>query len=349
MGPDILRLSLLQDADVGGAKNIWNETDGVYVAIPLPYDGTIDTSVEFGYNEEGDILYYAEESESYNYSEEGAFSYNYDKKGRIESVDVYSAKIPSGYSDEKYAIIHYCYDDNGNLIEIYSEHLNSDIAEQLDRDYITWVHDFRYDSENRLIGYTNRQKEACWYYQFEYNDKDQLTHVTQSAAHCQTRLDDQHVSESIMALDGEFEVLNEWDFEYDSDGNLISRGDLTCTYDNGKLSTVTKDNGTTYRYTDDDTGADDSDIIMVRDKNGNVIKKINPDGSYVEYTYKEFRLSKEEAQHCRNAQMAWRRTNPTGSSDWKFLSSFGGSYGFLKYLPIPTTDLMQFDILTCKD
>ncbi|MBE6924787.1 MAG: zinc ribbon domain-containing protein [Ruminococcaceae bacterium] len=325
--------------DWGGQDKYWDDVNGYYIYYNLPYDGTIDTSVEFGYNEEGDILYYAQKGENYNYSEEGAFSYNYDKNGRIESIDCYGAKIPSGYDDKVLSVMHYCYDDNGNLIEIYTENLKPNTTK--------WDFDFRYDSKNRLIGHTLRWSEACWYYQYEYNDKDQLTCVTRSYATSQARLDDQHVSESYAAVDVEFTVQNEWDFEYDSKGNLISRGDITCTYDNGKLSTVTYDSDTTYRYTDSDTGADDSDIVLVRDKNGNVVKKIYTDGSYVEYTYKEFRLSKEDAQYCRNAQMAWHRTGPTGYG-YQFFA-FGGSYGFLKYLPIPTTDLMQFDILTQKD
>lgn len=343
-------LPLEMTCDRGGTEKYWDDVNGYYIYYSLPYDGTIDSSVEFGYNEEGDILYTIRRGANGEDSDEGAISYNYDEKGRIEFVNWYISYSDVGYTDEIGSIDHYCYDDDGNLIEIYTEDLEDGTT--------CWKHDFRYDSKNRLIGYTNRQKEGCYYYQYEYNDKGQLTDMTLSRAPYQTPLDNEHVSESYLArfYKDEFTVVDEWEFTYDSDGNLISRecnGESlsTCSYDSkGKLSTVTCSGYVgeeTYRYADEDTGADEDDIVLVRDKNGNIVKKIYPGGYYVEYTYQEFRLTKEEAQHCRNAQMGLHGVAPIGSTFYSVRMNI--DYGFLKYLPIPTTDLMQFDILTCKD
>ena len=323
--------------DRGERQQIWNDDEGVYASIYLPFDGQIDETYDFGYNEKGDSLYYTRTGLDLNEGDKDCnYTYHYDKDGRIESIDQYSVQIGGGHSDEVAAITHYCYDDNGALIEVYTENLLTETT--------NWNWDFRYDDEGRLIGLTIRQMDACYYYQYEYNDNDQLTRATLSTAPGQTRLDDQHVSESSYACDNEFSTRSEWQFSYDSNGNLISRGDTTCTYDsNGKLSTVTYSDGNTYRYTDSDTGADDSDIVLVRDENGNVTKKIYPDGSYIEYTYREFHLSAEEAQYCRNAQMCWNQIAPTGTA--LYFLGFGGPSGFLKYLPIPTTALLQTDLL----
>ena len=333
-------------SDHGGKEKIWNDQLELYDYSWLPYDGEVDQRYEWSYDDEGHMKYYREILGNSDNSSEGLYEYHYDNEGRIETIDCHAANVDGGYSDEVYSRMYYCYDDDGNLIEIYTKRIINDNS------LTWWSNDFRYD-EGRLIGYTNRSKEACFYYQFDYNDDGQLTEMSLSTASYQARLDDDHVSESDMAVEDEFTKQWEYEFSYDSEGRLILQesddgSTIACDYDSkGDLSSITR-YGTTYTFTDSDEGPDDPDIVMVRDKDGNVIKKIFPDGSYSEYTYQKFRLSKEEAQLCRNMQMGLHQVSAIGRT----LGMLGYTdyyYAFLQYVPFPTTERLNFDIITRKD
>lgn len=343
-------LPLTMTNDSGPVEEFYNEELGLYEYIRQPFDGNIDSYVEYFYNEQGDYLYYAQTRKTFNINGEETssdyfadgkdanYTYHYDANGRVEYADIYPSLIGGGHGDEPYGAMRYCYDDSGNLIEIYYESLTDEKTK--------WNYDFRYDDQGRLIGSTVRPQEACRYYQYEYDNAGRLTYLSLSMGYHQTPLDDLHVSES--SYNGgntALSLMGETSFVYDEDGNLTARGNTTCTYKDGKLSTVTYKDGNQYVYVDDEKDADPDAITLVRDKHGNVVKILYGDDGYTEYIYKEFRLTEEEAIKCRNIQLTQSRIDPFGNNAYNHWIPFtpGVHIGCLPALP--STVLHFTDVL----
>lgn len=345
-------LPLTYSQDIGPKEEVWDDSLGIYVDNFLSYDGNIDTYYEYFYNKQGDYLYYTSvnkifdvdgtETVNNNSNLSGAYAYHYDSSGRIDTVDFFGAYPGGGYSDEVVTVMHHCYDDNGNLIEIYNESLVND-------GMITWAYDFRYNAKGQLIASASQLREAMFYYTYEYNSKGLLSNVAcYRKGPFQTPLDDQHVVQSSYSHEPFDEPSREKfaAFTYDSQGRLVSRendeGVTSCTYDsNGNLKTVTYPDGVKYIYVDNERDATGSAKYLVRDSHGNVIKFIDEDGAYVEFTYQEFRLSKEEAKRCQNAQLLNSRRDPTGGAYYYNIGFYPGCGAFVD-LPLPSNNVLFF-------
>lgn len=348
-------LPLTETIDDGLQEEFWNEELKVYEIISHSFDGTPNREYHYYYNEQGDYLYYSyttntygsdgklENSQTKNLSKD-LCKYNYRSDGKIDSVEWYSQSADGTVNEQVTAIYHHCYDERGNLVEIYNENLTADQTR--------WVYDFRYDAENRLIASVIRNREASYQYQYSYDSQGRLTDVKKLYGHWQTPLDDQHVSQSTDANNySSFSDLGGAHFTYDSNGNLIFRegsSPIECTYDtSGNLSTVTSGD-IKYVFVDDEANADNSANTLVRDKHGNIVKVIDSDGDYVEYEYQEFRLTPEEATKCQNILLAKSNVDPLGYKPLSQYFSFREGDGFLGYLPLVQTILHPIDVLNTQ-
>ena len=350
-------LPLTGTVDDGPYEEFWNDELKVYEYLCHSFDGTPNREYHYYYNDQGDYLYYSDtintydsdgklkNSETSNYSKD-LCKYNYNSDGKIESVEWYSQSTNGTVNDMVTAIYHHCYDDRGNLVEIYNENLIMDQT--------WWVYDFRYDEENRLTQSVIRSREASYQYQYEYDSQGRLIDVKTLFGNWQTPLDNQHIAQSSTPNNlSSFQLMGGTRFTYNSKGELISRqsydGSVTeCTYDaSGNLSTVT-DGDTKYVYVDDEKDADSSVTTLVRDKHGNIIKVIDPDGDYVEYQYQEFRLTTEEAAKCQNIRLAKSNIDPLGNKPLSHYFRFREGEGFMGYLPLVHTILHPLDVLCNK-
>lgn len=347
----------LTDAyDNGPTTKVYNSDFDIYEYVNLPFDGKVNMLYQYHYNEQGDLLYYDEirknydaegneiEGSSYNQSYgKDQYVYHYNDEGRIESVDTYGVKIGGGVTDEKYGIYHYCYDDDGNLFEVYFENLQQGTK--------SWAYDFRYNEDGKLTCSTYRPREAMFFYEYDYSDDGKLTAVRQYAKVPSTSpLDDQHIIQSDYAppLEEKSDPRAAVRYTYNDEGRLISRkgvNDAKCTYDdNGRLKTVTYADDKRYVYIDKEEDATGDDTYLLRDKNGNVVKVIHPSGRYIVYTYQKFRLSKVDAARCNAVKHANAQVDIVGESVSYWLK-YKGSLGFIPYLPVPENELLFTDAL----
>lgn len=351
-------LPLSVSTDEGIPEEIYNEDTDTYEYIMHAFDGLIDQKVEYVYNDQGDILYYTETSYTYvdgqldsetTYSDHKvACEYRYNKNGKIEAVVWHSQNSDGTFNQEITTTYHYCYDDSGNLVEIYSEDATNNTY---------WKNDFRYDKDGHLVVSTIRPKEGSIQYQYKYDSQGRLTEVSTFHATCQTPLDDAHISQSSGAQpQNEFSQDATAQFTYDNNGNLISRkyygsngmlsASTECSYDaSGKLSTVIYE-GEKFVYVDDEKDADTSATTLVRDEYGNIVKELYPNGDYVAYEYQEFILSEKDAAKCKNIQLAQCHIDPMGLFTKRNYFTFAEGSGFLDYVPLVHTVLLPTDILS---
>ena len=358
-------LPLSEISDQGLIETHFDDELGIYEYIYHGFDGTPNTEYHYDYNDRGDYLSYSQTINNYDSngqlenSQHKDFSkdlckYNYRSDGKIDSVEWYSQNADGTVNEQISAIYHHCYDDRGNLVEIYKENLLS--AQSY------WHYDFRYDAENRLIAAVFRAREFSRLYQYEYDNQGRLADVKFLHGAFQTPLDNQHVSQSTAPHNyRSFDLMGGARFTYDSNGNLITRecyasnnqpSTITrCTYDAyGKLSTVTSGD-TKYVFVDDEKDANSSATTLVRDENGNIVKVIDSDGDYVEYQYQEFRLTPEEAAKCKNILLAKDNIDPLGDQANAYGSYFRfiEGNGFIGYLPMVQTVLQPLDVLMSEN
>ena len=346
------------------SEEVWNDDEGVYETIYSSFEGKIDYLMEFVYNEKGDILYRVDTTNLYD--AEGNLTspsvdrndqhqnhyYHYYSSGRIDSVDTYNTVVGGGTGDLAQRLS-YHYDDAGRVFEIFNHPQDEN---RLD----SYVFDFRYDENGRLILASNRPKEGLFYCTYEYDDAGRLVRVAQKyGGQSQiTYIDGDCVNKVKHGYPAWSELQQETVFTYDGDGQLTGRSvydaegallsNADCSYENGQLSKVTfRENGAdiVYRFADEGNG---KDITLVRDINGNIIRQILPDGSYIEYEYQRFDLSAEDIQRAKNVRYAINRVDSTGEKADISIPNFEGSYAFLADIPYPTTNLYEIDILRKK-
>lgn len=353
-------LSVFVDRGRAG-EEVWNDEAGIFETLYTSFDGKADTLVEFVYNEKGDILYRLETQNTYDPQGELVTSetdrndqyqnhqYHYTTDGKIESVDVYNTKIGGGTGDLGMNLT-YHYNDAGKVLEVYKTKGRTE----------GYVFDFRYDAEGRLTAATNRPKEGIFLYRYEYDDAGRLTKVDSMHAGGSefAYIDTECVNHPEFVFPAIFRNEQQARFTYDGDGRLISRcvyaederlmSRTDCEYENGQLSKVTyRENGrdTVYRYAENGNG---QDITLVRDINGNIIRQIRPDGSYIEYEYQRFDLTEENIQRAKNVQYLLNQVDALGDTAPYYntvLPIFEGGYAFLADVPYPTTVLYETDIL----
>lgn len=351
--------------DWGYAEDqVWNNEAGIYESVYASFDGKADRELKFVYNENGDILYRLETKNTYD--ENGTLTnrkvdqsdrdqhhiYHYDMEGRIESVDTYATMVGGGTGDIAQTLTHH-YDDHGRLVEVFG------CDRQKENRLDSYVFDFRYDDAGRLTIASNRPKEGLYYYRYEYDDAGRLIRVELVyGGHSDFSCVDEH---SVNRLEYQFpdisRVEKEARFTYDSEGRLLSRcayegeekllHQTDCTYQDGKLAEVTfRTNATetVYRYAAEGNG---KDITLAQDINGNIIRQINPDGSYIEYEYQRFDLSDADIQRAKNVRYLVNGMDLMGEMPYWGVSmpTFEGGYACLADVPYPTTVLYETDIL----
>ena len=328
--------------DTGTSESVWDEDQGVYMYVFHPFDGNVEETIKYHYSSHGDFVYKEEIRKTFDadgneingsvvtYGERDTYHYNED--GMPETLDLYPTSPNS--TDPAHSYLHYCYDDNDRLVEIFCEYAaNGDT---------TWQSDYRYDQQGRFVGLTKRYREYTAYYQYEYNSAGQLTRITESRGNYQTPIDDQHFSQSAGAM-GEFWLNKEIQCTYDEDGNLLTRGDDVCTYRDGKLHTVTYGDGVKIVYVDDESDmvSTPETIHFLRDDHGNVTKIVYYSGAYSEITYQEFRLTRKAAIQCTNMMIATNTVDVFGEAN-----SYVRSDTPARCIPeIPVTDLYTTDCL----
>lgn len=354
-------LLLTHTRDVGLFEEIFDEEEMVFIYEPQPFDGTINRNVALNYNDRGHMLWYVrtyyeyddvtgelEETNSEDYTKKQNTTYHYTDDGKVDYVDTYRVNFDgsTGAWDSCYR---YHYDANGRLFEIGFE------REYHEKNIYQWAVDYRYDAQGRLIVSTNHFIEALYIYQYEYNDAGQLARMAYLRNSSQAPLDDQHVGQSWYKYPySEHSYQGEVVFTYDADGNLTSRkiydehknliGEEICEYRDGKLYKITDENRTVL-ITTDEGEAGTADVTLVEDANGNVVKRIESDGSYIVFEYQAFQLSAEEAKIAQNSYHSYNMVDPSGRKPGNvYVSLLGGGMSACQTVTYPVTELYPYDI-----
>lgn len=357
-------MPLTETYDYGLTKQVYDDDLGIYVNTHLPYDGQVDQKVEYTYNDQGNLLYYVLERTAYN--EDGSINQEqchreddtkdrydiyYDDQGRVEKVNLHSAMIGGGASKEIYLTYYFCYDDNGQLFEIYGKIHNKNAPVKTQ-----WVYEYRYDDNGRLVTSASYQRDGLFSHEYTYNANGQLTGITEYRRTLTSPLDDQQTVTQDYALEEPAEPTQRASatFTYDSDGRLTGRTGTVpakCTYgSNGKLKTVTYSDGNKFVYVDSEDDVDTDATYLVRDKNGNVVKMVRPDGTYMVFTYEKFDLSAEDAARCNAVRLTNDSATVYGQPQkerWSWVR-YKGSFGYVPNLPIPETALHFTDELLAR-
>jgi hypothetical protein len=340
------------------------EVDGFEMIVyeMVPNGGKWIETLTYEYNDQGHCIYAGQIDETYDADgnrterterDRGGCEYEYNDDGTIDEVPVYSFETGSKLSDDSDITMRYHYDDDGRLFEITQHHdtsLNNGQWESVDLD-------FRYDSKDRLTSSCVRYLEAARLYEYEYDEKGNLERVSLSTAPYQAPIDDRHTVEE-MYPKVDFNLYCEAEFEYDSKGRLIGRevfdGDgntetkVELEYD-GKFISRMEYEDYEVQITDDEDEADsiaekldDNDVVMVRDKHGNIIKAIKADGSYAEFEYEAVRLKKGLAQQHEAVMYSVRRIDVMGRMS--YVQTFSAASGFLSTVSYPTNELYDLEI-----
>lgn len=346
------------EKDNGPVAEVWHEDENMYVITYFgAYDGKPEYVMEYFYSEQGDLKATNEKKTSYDLDgnviqedrrdNQGNCCYHYNKNGEITSVDCFPRiSGESGYADEAETVGKYVYDRYGRLFEI---HRQSGGLNRL-------TTDLRYDSQGRLVGFTARPFHGIHYYQFEYDGANRMTGVKRIAGHDQASIDDQHT----FAPMGGTNTVEVWgvlrqsaSFLYNEDGELLHRyindGEGNCTsevdisYKDGKFDTMVY-NGEKFAFTDTDAYIGGSDVTMVRDENGNVVKMILKDGSYLVMEYQKLELEGQYVARCRNNYQSIHSIDPMGSSDSQYHSTLVAA-DCSGYRPVVETALFPIDLL----
>lgn len=354
-------LLLTHTTDTGLFKEIFDEEEMVFIYEPQPFDGTINRNVALNYNDRGHMLWYTQKVYEYDYvtgelvkrnweeySKDQNITYHYTDDGKIDYVDVYNVNIGGGTGSLAGYYRHY-YDANGRLFEIGFESVNYENTRY------QWAVDYRYDAQGRMVASTVRPREAQFIYQYEYNDAGQLARMAYLRNSSQAPLDDQHVGQSWYKYPySEHSYQGEVVFTYDADGNLTSRkiydehknliGEEICEYRDGKLYKITDENRTVL-ITTDEGEAGTADVTLVEDANGNVVKRIESDGSYIVFEYQAFQLSAEEAKIAQNSYHSYNMVDPSGRKPGNvYVSLLGGGMSACQTVTYPVTELYPYDI-----
>ncbi|MBE6924788.1 MAG: hypothetical protein E7466_06095 [Ruminococcaceae bacterium] len=348
-------LAILTDHGISG-EQVWNEDDGVYEIITGSFDGNPDALVQYVYNENGHILYCVETRNKYDadgnlissdidtYDRDKSCHYVYDLDGRITEAVLHKVQVGGGTGKDM-VTMYYHYDEDGRPVELY-----------LDDEIPYWAFEFRYDRAGRVTAAATRRNEGLSAFFYEYDKNGHLVRATLQTNTFYAALDDNYITtpawEGVMAPTHQLEtaMLLEYDGEelirrtvLDADARVISRTDLE--YADGQLSKVTytdeNESKKVYRYA---TEGNSTSITLVRDENGNIIRQIFPDGSYIQYEYQRFDLTDEAVQQAKNLQYVLNGIDIAGEKCvWN--AEFSGGMAFMADIPYPTTALYSIDIL----
>ncbi|MBQ9762642.1 MAG: hypothetical protein IJV82_06140 [Oscillospiraceae bacterium] len=345
-------LLLKKERDNGISQEVWNEDAGLFEFVCGPFDGKPEWVYECIYTAQGDLEASKETSTTYDengqvkktsvYDTTGSSTYYYDENGRIKCVEQHPYLLVGGFGTEIACIARYIYDGEGRLIEIHNEAIEDYANDQL-------CFDFRYDSEGRLIGCTNRPKEGLKYYQMSYNADGQLAEVTLSGGPTQKPIDDLNTIDPSFAMEGAIVLSKKASFKYDGQGRLLYRyiydsqgneiGRTACTYTGDKLTAV-EYGDERYVYTDTDAFVEGSQYTLVQDASGKVVKILKADGSYQVIAYTAVELEDADVTRFRNNQQSIDRMDPMGSKSYFIGLCVGQDYtGYRSVVEMPLFDV----------
>lgn len=345
-------------------EEVWNEDFGLSIYQSIPNGGERVYTYTYEYNDEGHCVSYEYlyerfdkngkqlEEKVYDSNVKCDFRYNYNDDGTIDTIDQRTLTGNESLGEYEWETV-YHYDDDGRLHEISNQ--------RNDGEYSRPTADFRYDKKGRLIVSTVRRLECMRLWRYEYDKSGNLSTLSMSYGICEAAFDDEHFSD-VIELDKEFTPSVEAEFEYDSKDRLISRkirnrdGNLSeevdLEYDGKFLSCVVFDDDLTIQITDSETEAkkiarkmDESDVVMVRDKHGNIIKAINQDGSYAEYEYEAVRLPKKLAAQHKSIMFSVHRLSLLGKIYDLQAETYAGGCGLWSYVSYPTNELYDIEVV----
>lgn len=332
-------LPLTVQEDWGTPEELWDEELEVYIYRQTPYDGTVDASQTFTYDQNGQLtaqtfLPAGEQEDDADWS----YTYQYNADGRIEGC--------IAQSDTGTAHIYYRYNEAGRLQTV-------ECSEDGGETQITKAA-FLYDEAGRLIQSRGYGENATWESRYRYGENGELTLMTYSFA------------EAVVGLDA-LTLLRTTEFSYDEDGRLISRkqydsnGDpiatALCDYNAaGKPISVcyfqadgNLDDPFTFEYDASGqtvcvwTHKDDTTTELIYDENGNLICRTNPDGSYTEYEYQTLSVTQAQADKARQA--AYLLDGVDADGELSPLLSYRADSGYCVLLPLPQVFLHRTDLL----
>ena len=338
--------------------------DDIEIMNRTPNDGRQIRTITYEYNDEGHCVSYEDayerlhadgyllEERIYDSTVKCDYKYSYNDDGTIDTVEQRSLTLDGSAGDYEHETV-YHYNDEGQLHEISSQ--------RMDGEYNRPFADFRYDSKGRLIVSTVRMFEGMRLWRYEYDKSGNLSALSVSYGICEAAFDDEHIS-NVTEFDKEFTPSVEAEFEYDSKDRLISRkirdrdGNLSeevdLEYDGKFLSCVAFDDDLIIQITDSETEAKkiarkmaENDVVMVRDKHGNIVKAINQDGAYAEYEYEAIRLPKKLAEQHKSIMFSIQRLSLLGGIYDLQAQSYTGGCGLWSYVSFPTNELYEIEVL----
>ena len=335
-------LILTHTSDMGALQEVWNEEDGIYDYVAMPFDGNPDMKVEITYNDRGSMLRCIQMKQEYSMSDQifistikdtgkdYTYSYFYLPDGGVDYVKRLSVRdINTPFLSQSFLRHHY--DDAGRLTEIGLEWGWQD-QYGYDKEYT-----FQYDTQGRLIAYTNYATQGYHYtYRFEYNSAGQIARMTRSREQ-----DGSYQGEVVFVYDAQGCLTAR--LSYDEKMKLI--GEQTFQYRNGKLYKIIYKSGKKVIITTDESETGTADVTLIEDSKGNVVKRIEKNGGFQWFEYKAFRLTPEEAQIAQRSLYCYHQLGLDGkpSSDGQLPQLEPGLSACLT-VPFPVTALFFYDI-----
>ena len=333
---------LTEEHDRGEEVEYWDKELGVLAYRSLPYDGTIDTLIQYGHDERGSLTSYTVtiDGDPQDAAAPG-LTFDYDDQGHPQQLryDV----IATGEKRTR----SYRYDDQGHLIQVDEG-----------ADCLT---DIAYDEAGQLTcvcyHYPEQIRRVC----YAYDQEGRLSEMRSSTA-----------PGGVQHSDGiEFQLESTVEFAYDKNGDLASRKTygadgyllcaVICSYlEPGKLDSIcyfasdgnledsfryTYENGQTKCVWSHSGGdAEATYLELLYDEDGDLLRRTEDNGDYIEYEYRTLQVTPEEAELFRRTSALRTGVGQDGTI---------GPQGF-GYLPLsshyllisyPTTPLHPTDAL----
>ena len=346
-------------------EEVWNEDLGLSIYQSIPNEGERVYTYTYEYNDEGHCVSYEYlyerfdkngkqlEETVYDSTVKCDYRYNYNDDGTIDTIDQRTLTMDGSLGEYEWETV-YHYDDDGRLHEISNQ--------RNDGEYSKPMADFRYDKKGRLTVSSYRRAGIMSLYHYEYNRSGQLENMSFTWAPSDAPFDDEHITgikkDEWPGAVGE--PTYEAEFEYDSKGRLTSRevfdaientkSKVELEYDGKFISRIEYENYEV-QITDDEDEADsiadkldENDVVMVRDKHGNIIKAIAADGAYIEYEYEAVRLPKKLVVQHKSIMFAIRSIDLIGRQGDNMVR-YGGGNGLWSYVEFPTNELYEIEVL----
>ena len=309
-----------------------------------PYDGTIDFTVNYTYDHQGNLTNVVSTQPDWETDSTALkLHYTYGQNGIAQSLSY----TPSEAAEE--VMLQFRYDDQSHLLHVDGEKP---------------VCDFSYDDTGRLTLACYHNPEQIQQIQYTYDSEGNLISMQISSAPA-------HLTHSDRIS---FSLEKTTDFTYDKAGRLTNRknfdadGLLTDSVVISYLPDGKKDSiwyfgqdgnlldGFSFSYSAGQTTCiwahSDKDgqpctVELLYDELGNLIRRTEPSGNYVEYSYKPLHVTEEEAMlHYRSAFLRQQIDLDGVYTDLAF--QYQPLSGFFLQIPYPDSPLHSTDTLRSR-